>query len=211
MVVYLYKLRYSIRAMISLLQGTVVSNRNGHLTLLTSSGVGYDVAASAATLAQAVVGSMLTLETRLVVKEDALDLYGFVSGDEKQLFDLLITVSGVGPKTALNILALGAINEIAGAIGRGDVTYLTKVSGIGKKTAERLVVELRAKFAQSVFSSESGPAGTVSSAMHDVVAGLEALGYSAIEVRETIESLETAGKTSEQLLREALGTLGKKK
>ena len=196
--------------MISLLQGTVVGSRNGCLTILTSGGVGYAVAATAGALAQAVVGSVITLDTYLVVKEDALDLYGFASGDEKQFFELLISVSGVGPKTALNILALGAVADIASAIGRGDVAYLTKVSGIGKKTAERLVVELRAKLSQSAFLGGTGTVGATTSVVQDVIAGLEALGYSAIEVREIIETLDTAGKTSEQVLREALGTLGKK-
>lgn len=196
--------------MISLLQGTVVGSRNGCLTILTSSGVGYAVSATAGALARAVVGSVITLDTYLVVKEDALDLYGFASGDEKHFFELLISVSGVGPKTALNILALGAVGDIASAIGRGDVAYLTKVSGIGKKTAERLVVELRAKLSQSAFLGGAGTVGAVTSVVQDVIAGLEALGYSAIEVREIIETLDTAGKTSEQLLREALGMLGKK-
>ena len=196
--------------MISLLQGTVVAQAASRITLLTSGGVGYDIAVSPSALSGAPIGATITLETRLIVKDDALDLYGFASGDEKNLFDLLITVSGIGPKTALNILALGAIHDIAAAIGRGDVAYLTKVSGIGKKTAERLVVELRNKLGSASFSVGNRGSAAVPNVVQDVVAGLEALGYSAIEIRETIETLDISGKTSEQLLRQALSALGKR-
>jgi Holliday junction DNA helicase RuvA len=197
--------------MITLLQGKIIDKQHNELVLLTSGGVGYHVSASKQAIETFSVGHEITIETYLVVKEDALDLYGFASGDEKKLFELLISVSGVGPKTALNILALGAVGDIAGAVGRGDVTYLTKVSGIGKKTAERLVLELKSKLQNhSLAGSSSGAPTGMSSVLSDVSEGLEALGYSSIEVREVIQSLDATGKTSEQLLRAALGMLGKK-
>lgn len=197
--------------MISLLQGKIIDKQHNELVLLTSGGVGYHVSASKQAIETFSVGQEVIIETYLVVKEDALDLYGFASGDEKKLFELLISVSGVGPKTALNILALGPVGDIAGAVGRGDVTYLTKVSGIGKKTAERLVLELKSKLQNhSLAGSGSGAPTGMSSVLSDVSEGLEALGYSSIEVREVIQSLDATGKTSEQLLRAALGMLGKK-
>lgn len=197
--------------MITLLQGKIIDKQHNELVLLTSGGVGYRVSASKQAIETFSVGHEITIETYLVVKEDALDLYGFASGDEKKLFELLISVSGVGPKTALNILALGAVGDIAGAVGRGDVAYLTKVSGIGKKTAERLVLELRTKVSSTVNGQRSTTVvGGQPSIVQDVAEGLEALGYSSIEVREVIQSLDATGKTSEQLLRAALGMLGKK-
>ncbi len=198
--------------MIYAIAGRVQSNTQGVLVIMTAGGVAYRIAASPACLAASNLGSEVVIETYLVVKEDALDLYGFASGDEKKLFELLISVSGVGPKTALNILALGAVGDIAGAVGRGDVAYLTKVSGIGKKTAERLVLELRTKISSTVNGQRSiTVAGGQPSIVQDVAEGLEALGYSSIEVREVIQSLDATGKTSEQLLRAALSLLGKNK
>lgn len=174
---------------------------------MTRGGVAYGLLASLSCQAQCSVGTEVSIETYLVVKEDALDLYGFSSVDEKNLFELLISVSGVGPKTALNILALGVVTDIAGAIGRGDVVYLTKVSGIGKKTAERLVVELRSKLELQAGRLASSPLGT-STVMPDVIAGLEALGYAPLQARDIVQQLDTRDKTSEQLLREALRLLG---
>lgn len=197
--------------MIAAINGRIIGHSNGLLTVMTASGVAYLLAASAHCQQLYTVGADVTIDTYLVVKEDALDLYGFASTDEKKLFELLISISGVGPKTALNILALGAVGDIAGAIGRGDVAYLTKVSGIGKKTAERLVLELKSKLQNhSLAGSGSGAPTSTSSVLNDVTEGLEALGYSSIEVREVIQSLDVAGKTSEQLLRAALSQLGKK-
>lgn len=195
--------------MIAGISGRVQSSNNGELTIMTAGGVAYGLLASPTCLAECPVGRDVTIDTYLVVKEDALDLYGFASGDEKQLFKLLISISGVGPKTALNILALGAVGDIAGAIGQGDVAYLTKVSGIGKKTAERLVLELRSKLQHHSFAVSDASSTLGTSVVRDVAEGLEALGYSSLEVREVVQSLEVAGKTSEQLLREALSQLGK--
>lgn len=200
---------FYISSMISCLSGRVASVNSNSVVIMTAGGVGYRVMVSPACLALCVYGAEVTIETYLAVKEDALDLYGFATGEERELFELFISISGVGPKTALNILALGASTDIAGAISRGDVGYLTKVSGIGKKTAERLVLELRSKIVSYVTASAKPGMPTVSSGMQDVVDGLEALGYSSLEVRETVQQLELAGKTSEQLLREALRMLGK--
>lgn len=196
--------------MIAGISGRVHSAQNNTVVIATASGVAYSIMVSPACLAQCMVGADVAIATYLAVKEDALDLYGFASGDEKYLFELFISVSGVGPKTALNILALGAVHDIAQAIARGDVTYLTKVSGIGKKTAERLVLELKTKLQnQSLSASSDLSISAGSSIVQDVVEGLEALGYSSLEVREVVQTLDVVGKTSEQLLRAALSLLSK--
>ena len=188
--------------MISIIQGKLIAKNNNELIVMTSGGVGYRVMASPAALALAPVGDEITISTYLSVKEDAMDLFGFASPAEKELFKNFLTVSGVGPKTALHLLELGGVEEITLAIGRSDVDYLTKVSGIGKKTAERIVVELKNKVAKGI--SESGVKLPAGDAMMDVVDALVTLGYSALQAREVIKSIDTTGKNSEQLLREAL-------
>ena len=170
---------------------------------MTAGGVGYRLRTSPSANVLAVVGSEICLETFLSVKEDALDLFGFGSAAEKELFKNFLSVSGVGPKTALHLLDLGGVEEISLAIVRGDIDYLTKVSGIGKKTAERIVVDLKTKLKESRISNlESG--SKVTNGLEDVVDALETLGYSSSQAREVIKKLDPKDKTSEQLLREAL-------
>lgn len=192
--------------MISLIRGKIISRHGDEATILTSGGVGYRVKASPAALAECLVGGDIQVETYLVVREDALELFGFASAAEKELFKSFLTVSGVGPRTALHLLSLGSVEEITLAIGRGDVEYLTKVSGIGKKTAERIVVDLKSKVAKNL--KESGimkpVSGAKGDAVTDVIDALVTLGYSVLQARDAVKSLDQGGKTSEQLLREAL-------
>jgi Holliday junction DNA helicase RuvA len=130
--------------MISLLQGKIIANNQTEVVLLTAGGVGYKILVSPRAAEVCVLGNEVQLETYLVVREDALELFGFENTRERELFKHFLSVSGVGPKTALHLLALGSVEDITRAVGRGDVAYLTKVSGIGKKTAERIVVDLSA-------------------------------------------------------------------
>lgn len=191
--------------MISILSGKILDNKNGELVLLTSGGVGYRINASVSALETFPVGHEVAIETYLVVREDALELFGFADKEEKSLFQHLLQVSGIGPKTALHVLSLGSVAEISSAIARGDVVYLTKVSGIGKKTAERIVVELSSKLKEHTLSTvEARNLTSSSGVLQDVADGLEALGYSGLEAREVIKKLDVNGKTSEQLLKEAL-------
>lgn len=188
--------------MISIITGKIVSKNNNEMVVMTAGGVGYRLLCSPTAMTSASVGSDVSLDTYLSVKEDALDLFGFASNAEKELFKNFLTVSGVGPKTAIHLLELGSVEEITLAIGRSDIDYLTKVSGIGKKTAERLVVELKNKVAKGM--SEAGLKMVQGDAMSDVVDALVTLGYTALQARDVIKTLDTAGKNSEQLLREAL-------
>ncbi len=186
--------------MISLIKGTILSNNGVEIVVLTMGGVGYKVAVNPMRAGDWSVGSEATVLTYLVVREDALDLYGFVSEQERKLFLNFISVSGIGPKTALHLLSLGTVEEISAAIGRGDVGYLTKISGVGKKTAERMVVELKDK----ISAGFSGATLEGSDILSDVVEGLVSLGYSQNEAREVAKKLKVENKTSEQLLKEAL-------
>ena len=122
--------------MIALIQGKVASCNGQEVVILTNSGLGYSLLVSPSATQVCLLGAEVFLETHLVVKEDALDLYGFSSVLEKKLFKNFVSVSGVGPKTAMHMFSLGSVEEIVLAVGRGDTEFLTKVSGIGKKTAE---------------------------------------------------------------------------
>ena len=167
--------------------------------VLTSGGVGYELTASAPSAKMWPIGTEAQILTYLAVRENALDLYGFASAEEKGLFEKFLLVSGIGPKTALHLLSLGSVQEISSAIGREDLAYLTNVSGIGKKTAERILVELKNKVnLNQIDNVEMG------GAMGDVIEGLVALGYSVPEAREAVKNLDIKNKTSEQLLKEAL-------
>jgi len=190
--------------MIALINGKVVSNNGIEAVILTTGGVGYRVMVSPLAMNMCTVGSDVSLETYLVVREDVLDLFGFANELEKKLFKNFVSVSGVGPKTALHLLSLGSVAEIALAIGRGDLEYLTKVSGIGKKTAERIVVELREKMSKEQKSFGEVMVDSGNQAVTDATEGLITLGYSAMQARDVIKQIEVKNKTSEQLLREAL-------
>lgn len=193
--------------MISFIQGKIINKKENSLTVLTSSGIGYEVSLQADKLTSLQVGDDTGLHIYLRVSENAMDLYGFETLEEKDFFELLISVNGVGPKSALNILGLGSLDEIQNAISNGDVDYLTKVSGIGKRSAERITVELKSKVVESKKGKvESGAAGEV---LGDVIDGLISLGYSKEDARLVAKNLDTEGKTSEQLLREALKSAGK--
>lgn len=190
--------------MIAIIQGKILSKSDKTMVIMTAGGVGYKVLASPSVLGLAVVGSDITIDTYLSVKEDALDLFGFGSVAEKELFKNFLTVSGVGPKTALHLLSIGSVEEITLAIGRGDLDYLTKVSGVGKKTAERLIVELKSKVAKGM-----SDAGVVikNDALSDVMDALVTLGYSVLEARDVVKAIDPKGKNSEQLLRAALKSI----
>ena len=190
--------------MIAILQGKIVKNQAGEVVLMTSGGVGYRVKVSLNSGGICKVGAEVTLDTYMVVREDVLELFGFASVAEKELFRQFITVSGVGPKTGLHLLSLGSVEEIAIAVGRGDIEYLTKVSGIGKKTAERIVVELRSKLKESGIMNQESGGERVGDALGEILDALVTLGYSVLQAREAVKKLDAKGKKSEELLREAL-------
>jgi Holliday junction DNA helicase RuvA len=132
--------------MIAFVSGEVVSRREDYIVIQTSGGVGYHLAVSAETLAQVpAVGESVSLHCHLVARDDSMALYGFASEEERNLFLMLLGVQGVGPKVALAVLSGGSPRELASALASGDVARLQAVPGIGKRTAERILVELREK------------------------------------------------------------------
>ena len=192
--------------MIASVRGEVLVRRPDHVVIETG-GVGYRLGVSAETLkAVPAAGNDFALHSHLVVREDVLALYGFASEEERDLFEHLISVSGVGPKVAIAILSGGSPRELVGAIALGDAKRFQAVPGIGKKTSERVIVELREKVAGELDRTVD-PEVVVSAADADdprslARDGLVGLGYTPAEA-ETLLS-RVAGDTPEELIGAAL-------
>lgn len=170
--------------------------------LVDVGGVGYEVEAPMSTFYKLPgTGEPVVLLTHLVVREDALLLYGFATTDERRLFRELIKVSGVGPKIALAVLSGISATDFAVAVQQNDTAQLVRVPGIGKKTAERLVVELRDRFAgEGAFAAATFAAG----AEQEAFTALLSLGYKAPEAQKLLQAVSKPGLDSEQLIRAAL-------
>lgn len=172
-------------------------------------GIGYQVFVSPTMYADMITSQAVDLYIHDHVKEESRDLYGFRSLDELEMFELLLSISGVGPKSALGIMAIANIDELKLAIASGDVAMLNKVSGIGKKTAERIVLELREKIATINFEAV-GKAGVGSAtAQSDEIDALISLGYSLQQARESLKQVDSAIIKSGERIREALKYLAK--
>ncbi len=192
--------------MIASLRGQVTEITNKYI-VVDIGGLGYKVFVTADSLHQLKAGTEARLWTHLAVREDALDLYGFVSKKEKDFFSLLITVSGIGPKSALNILSLVSSDTLAGAIRSGSTSHLVKVSGIGRKTAEKIVLDLKDKLGGiQVEDSADIRAGMSSDA--DAIEALKALGYEADDAREALKKIDKEITDTGKKVRAALKVLG---
>lgn len=199
--------------MIGYLKG-VISHIFVNSCFIDVHGVGYRIYAPASTLDTLCVGQEAMLYTYMSVREDAIVLYGFATQDEYDLFMLLIGVNGVGPKVALGILSAGTADSFRLAVHQKDIKGLTKMPGIGKKTAERIVLELQDKIGP-VASEDAGAADLGNSAapglsdiLAETLAALTSLGYSEQEVLPVAESHLAGCTTVEQLLKETLKALG---
>jgi len=190
--------------MISRIEGPVVSITE-KFAVINAGGLGYKVYATPETLGGLTVGQTGILWTHLAVREDALDLYGFPDPEELEFFEMLIGISGIGPKGALGTLGGAAVATLKKAIGSGDTTYLTKMSGIGRKTAEKIVMELRDKL------KAHGGAENAKSlrSEDDVMEALKSLGYSQAEIREALKQIPEEMKDVSMRVKEALKILGK--
>jgi len=194
--------------MIGSLRGKLIEKRPNQL-LVDVNGVGYQVQIPLSTFAS--LGA-LHAETNLLihthVREDQITLYGFVSAREKQCFELLISASGVGPSLALKILSGMSIEELVPAIRKSDLAQLVKIPGVGRKTAERIVVELRDKLVV-IDVPEAGKPSTRSQLEDDVASALMNLGYDTKSVERAVEKSRTSsGNDFEKLLRSSLQILG---
>lgn len=174
--------------------------------LVDVGGVGYEVDVPMSTFCNLPAeGSEITLLTHFIVREDAQLLYGFATAAERQTFRALIRISGVGPRIALAVLSGMSAQDLADAVEQGNATLLTRVPGIGKKTAERLVLELKGKLAGSAFAPADGAA---SAAQADITSALMALGYSEREAQASVRALP-ADVTVSEGIRLALKTLAR--
>ena len=188
--------------MIALLSGEVVVRRGDHV-VLSCGGVGYRLAVSAETLRHVpAVGRPATLHTHLIVRDDALQLYGFATEEERDLFLLLIGVQSVGPKVALAVLSGGPPRELLGAVAAGDTARLQAVPGIGKRTAERIVVELREKVGPIAVEDPIVVRRRADDPLVLAREGLVGLGFTAQEADRLLDG--AAGDSPEALIAEAL-------
>ena len=190
--------------MISQLFGTVI-HKDERYMVLDVHGVGYKVFASGETIEKSPTSEPIRIWTHMVVREDAMDLYGFPTKDEIEFFEMLIGISGIGPKSALSILNLATIATLKKAIATGDSTYLTKVSGIGKKNAEKIVLELKDKLIYS--AEEDGSASR--SYEGDSLEALKALGYNEREAREALKKVPREVTDTSECVKHALKILSK--
>ena len=196
--------------MIASISGAVLVRRPDHVVVETS-GVGYRLAVSAETLkAVPAAGKDVTLHAHLVVRDDALQLYGFASEDERDLFISLTSVSGVGPKVAIAILSGGSSRELLRAIAAGDAKRFQAAPGVGKRTAERVIVELREKVTGELERSAVVGTGGEGEEEPRLLArdGLMHLGYTLTEAEGLLESAE--GDSAEDLIAAALRRAGQK-
>ncbi len=187
--------------MISSLAGTVRYKDLNHL-VIDISGVGYKVAVTTDVAFEATLSQPIFLWTYLAVRENALDLYGFLERDGLEMFELLITVSGIGPKTALSILNVASPTTLRQAVGSADPSYLTRVSGIGKKNAEKIVLELKDKVSYSEVDTTLNTRGE-----GDALEALVSLGYSERDAREALKKVSKETKDAGERVRQALRVL----
>lgn len=201
---------YNIANMIAHLRGKLLA-KHPNQAVVEAAGVGYDVTISVPTFSDLpAVGVDVALYIHTHVREDALALYGFLRASEKVLFEKLITVSGIGPKLAITILSGMAADEMVGAIRGNDVARLTRIPGIGKKTAERMVLELRDKLPEGGATvAQAMP--SVNATEEDVLSALVNLGYQRplAEKALAVVAKEAAGHSFDQLFRAVLGRLSK--
>ena len=188
--------------MIAFLEGRVADKAGGRV-VIDVNGVGYDAQVPASTLAKLpAIGKVVRVHTRMVVRDDAMTLFGFATPDERELFDLLVTVTGVGPKVALSFLSVMSPDALRRAIATGDVAALTVVPGVGTKVAQRVALDLKDRLGGDVVIVE-GP-------LVDVREALLALGLSPQEASEAMIALPIEGERPvEDLLREALQHVGR--
>lgn len=192
--------------MIAQLKGEI-AQINGNSVVLMVSGVGYRVNVMPETIKEIreSESNTVTFKTHLAVRETSLDLYGFLNADELEFFEMLISISGIGPKSGLAILSVADVSTLKTAVSSGESSYLTKVSGIGKKNAEKIILELRDKLG----ALDSKTDNAIMRDEMETLEALQALGYSTREAREAMKKIGKDAATSGERIREALKMLGK--
>ena len=195
--------------MIGYLKGTIVANEERELTILTEGGVGYVVGVTPTLTVKYPEGENISLFVQTFVREDAIDLYGFERIEEKHLFNLLCEVNKIGPKTALSILAFAPIEEIVSAIISANSQFFKKISGVGAKTAEKIIIDLKDK--TDKFSAIQGSATADAPALsndrqtREAAEALTALGYNPLQIKHALAKIaDKESKNAGNIVREAL-------
>lgn len=188
--------------MIASLRG-VVSLKNKHSLVVEVAGIGYEVMMTQKMIAEAKIGKEIFLHCYHYIREGSLDLYGFIASETLVMFKMLISVSGIGPRSALSILDIATISEISAAISSSEPKILTRVSGVGSKLAGRIILELKNKM--MTVGDE-----VMMVADLDAVDGLVQLGYSKSQAKTALELVPSETRDAGQRLKEALKILGKK-
>ena len=188
--------------MIGSIKGKIILKTDKFLIIETG-GVGYKISVSPDTLSKSFkINDDIFLWIHTHIREDAFDLFGFLDIQELEFFEMLINVSGIGPRSALTILSIASIETLRKAIGSNDITYLTKISGIGRKTAEKIIIELRDKV------GKENKDGSLKEEL-DALEALKSLGYSQNEAREALKTVSANSDTNTKI-RDALKILGGK-
>ena len=189
--------------MIAKIEGIVWDTNNKFLTVGVG-GIGFKIYGTSETKVTAQKGKNISLFTHLVVREDALDLYGFLTEEELEFFELIISISGIGPKTGLGVLNVSSVPALRQAISNGDTSHLTKVSGIGRKIAEKMVLELKDKISITEEQNNINLKNEI-----DAMEGLKALGYNQIEARNALREVDKKITKTGDRIKAALKILGK--
>ena len=194
--------------MISFIRGELVSNQIDHV-IVDVNGVGYGIFMSEHSISQLPrLGSEVKIHTYLNVREDAMLLFGFLKEEDLEIFKLLILVNGIGPKAGLNILSTLTPDELSFAVISGDVKAISKAPGIGKKTAEKLIIELKDKLdihdILPTDESSPSPAEGDGGNHNEAILALVSLGYGQSESLRVIKGIDTGNKSTEEILKEAL-------
>ncbi|MCX6796715.1 MAG: Holliday junction branch migration protein RuvA [Candidatus Falkowbacteria bacterium] len=192
--------------MISFLQGKIINKGRGYVIIRVGD-IGYQVFVNATKYVEMDINQEVEMYIHEHIREDAQDLYGFSSMAELEMFELLLSISGVGPKSALNTLAFASIEELKVTIAQGDPSLLMKVSGIGKKTAERIVLELKDKISALAYEG-AGAKGAINVAIDEIDA-LVALGYTLQQARDALKQVDPKITDSGERIRAALRASGK--
>jgi Holliday junction DNA helicase RuvA len=191
----------------------IVSEIGTNYIVLDCGGLGFQIYSSLSSIAGVTTGKKAKLLISEAISENTFDLYGFISRKEKQFFDLLLSISGVGPKAAISLLSYVTPDQLAASVINNDVKALTAAPGIGKKIAQRIVLELKDKIAAEVDSvlpsylpiQTNAPGNKT---MSDAVAALTVLGYSSSEINPVLKTIDASDMTTEQIIKAVLKALG---
>jgi Holliday junction DNA helicase RuvA len=193
--------------MISYIKGEVVKKGIDYL-ILDNNNIGYYISTSLSTLNKISEKEKAVILTYMHIREDILALYGFLTSDEIDLFKKLISVNGIGPKVGLSVLSTYETNTVKEIILREDVVRLSKVPGIGKKTASKIILELKDKVGTEE-ELQGAEISVISNEMYDAADALTALGFSSTEVKNTLENMNLSGKSENDIIKEALKNMNR--